>query len=260
MKTHVFIDARKQLSAMVHNYGNVSAGTPVVILFHGFTADKIGPNQLILNVAKAIEYSGKVAVRFDFAGSGESQEDFAKDTIVSGWQADAKSVVTWVKQQPDFAGSPILLFGHSLGGLVALTYPDDPAIVGRIAVSAVVYPVETFSAEALLGAALWEKAMAGETIANFVNKGFALNDGIFVKDLINGNYQPIDDAEKLTTPLLIVHGSEDCIVPPRGSDDLHRRYKGKVTLKKLAGADHLYTGRHADVQAVVLDWLRQWDK
>ena len=259
MKTHVFIEGRKQLSAMVHNYGNVPAGTPVVILFHGFTADKIGPNQLILNTAKAIEETGKVAIRFDFAGSGESPDEFAKDTTVSGWQADAKSVVAWVKNQPEFAGAPIILFGHSLGGLIALTYPDDPAIVGRIAVSAVVYPVETFSAEELLGAKLWAKAMAGESIANFVNKGFALNDGIFVNDMINGNYKPIADAEKLTTPLLIVHGTEDGIVPPKGSEELHQRYKGKVTYKKLAGADHLYTGRHADIKSIVLDWLRQWD-
>jgi uncharacterized protein len=260
MKTHVFIEGRKQLSAMIHNYGTVPAGTPVVILFHGFTGDKIGPNQFILNMGKAIEDAGKVAVRFDFAGSGESQGEFAKDTTVSGWQADAKTVVAWVKKQPEFAGSPIILFGHSLGGLIALTYPDDPAIAGRMALSAAVYPTETFRSEGILGAALWEKAAAGETIANFFNKGFSLNKGIFVNDMIKGNYQPIADAEQLTTPLLIVHGSADCAVPPRGSDELARRYKGKVTFKKLEAADHVYTGRHADVQSVITDWLRQWDK
>ena len=260
MKTHVFIEARKQLSAMVHNYGNVPAGTPVVVLFHGFTGDKIGPNQFILNMGNAIEEAGKIAVRFDFAGSGESQGEFAKDTTVSGWQDDAKNIVEWVKRQPEFAGAPIILFGHSLGGLIALTYPDDPAIVGRMALSAAVYPVETFSSESILGKALWDKAVAGKTIANFFNKGFALHDGIFVNDMIKGNYQPIDAAEKLTTPLLIVHGTEDAAVPPRGSDELRRRYKGKVDYVKLAGADHVYTGRHAEVQSILVNWLQQWDK
>jgi Hydrolases of the alpha/beta superfamily len=260
MKTHVFINGRKQLSAMIHNYGNVPVGTPVVILFHGFTGDKIGPNQFILNMAKAIEAAGKIAVRFDFAGSGESEGVFAEDTTVSGWQEDAKTVVTWVKEQPEFANAPIILFGHSLGGLIALTYPNDPAIAGRMALSAAVYPVETFSSDGILGPELWGKAVAGKTIANFFNKGFSLNDGIFVNDLINGDYKPLEMAEGLMTPLLVVHGAEDCVVPPRGSDELCRRYKGEVTLRKLDGADHVYTGRHEDVQAAIVDWLHKWDK
>jgi fermentation-respiration switch protein FrsA (DUF1100 family) len=260
MKTHVFIEGRKQLSAMIHNYRSVPAGTPVVILFHGFTGDKIGPNQFILNMAKAIETVGKVAVRYDFAGSGESEGEFAEDTTVSGWQEDAKIVVSWVKKQPEFAGAPIILFGHSLGGLIALTYPDDPAIAGRMALSAVVYPVETFSAEGIFGPGLWKKAVAGQTIANFFNKGFSLKDGIFAEDLIKGNYKPLDLAEKLTTPLLIVHGTEDCVVPPRGSEELYRRYKGKATFRKIEDADHVFTGRHHDVQSAIVDWLHNWDK
>lgn len=260
MKTHVFIEGRKQLSAMVHNYGNVPAGTPVVVLFHGFTGDKIGPNQFILNMAKAIEAAGKIAVRFDFAGSGESDGLFAKDTTISGWQDDAITVVSWVKRQPEFSGAPIILFGHSLGGLICLTYPDDPAVRGRMALSAAVYPEETFRSEGILGPELWSKAAAGKTISNFFNKGFSLYDGIFVNDLINGNYKPLEMAEQLTTPLLIVHGTNDCAVPPIGSDELSRRYKGKVTFHKLDGADHVYTGRHEDVQSIIVEWLHKFDK
>lgn len=260
MKTHVFIEGRKQLSAMIHNYGNVPNKTPIVILCHGFTGDKIGPNQFILNMGNAIEQAGKVAIRFDFSGSGESQGTFAQDTTVSGWQEDVASVVLWVKKQPEFFGAPIILFGHSLGGLIALTYPNDPAIAGRMALSAAVYPVKTFSSEGILGAELWRKAVAGETIANFFNKGFSLNDGIFVNDLIKGNYQPLELAEKLTTPLLIIHGTADCAVPLCGSEELSRRYKGKTTFRKLEGADHVYTGRHSDVQSIIVNWLHQWDE
>ncbi|MEN6414552.1 MAG: alpha/beta fold hydrolase [Veillonellales bacterium] len=260
MKTHVFIEGRQQLSAMIHNYGNVPAGTPLVIFCHGFTGDKIGSNQLMLHIAQAIEADGKIAVRFDFAGSGESGGEFAEDTRVSGWQEDLQSVVSWVKNQPEFIGAPIFLLGHSLGGLVALTYPDDAAIAGRMALSAVVYPVETFSAEEIFGKGLWEKAAAGETIANFFNKGFSLNNGIFANDLIKGKYKPLEAAEKLTTPLLIIHGTADCVVPLGGSEELYRRYKGKKIFHKLDGADHVFSGRHADVQTVIVDWLHKWEK
>lgn len=260
MKTHVFIDGRKQLSAMIHNFQTVPVGTAVVILCHGFTGDKIGANQFMLNIGKAIEAAGKIAVRFDFAGSGESQGEFAEDTKASGWQHDLKSVVSWVKKQPEFAGSPIFLLGHSLGGLIALTYPDDPAINGRIAIAPVVYPVETFRSEGILGPEFWEKAAAGETIANFFNKGFSLHNGIFVNDLISGNYNPLEDAEKLTAPLLIIHGTADLAVPTAGSEELYQRYKGEAMFHRLEGADHVFTGRHADVQSGIINWLKKWER
>jgi alpha-beta hydrolase superfamily lysophospholipase len=260
MKTHVFIEGRKKLSAMIHNYRNVPAVTPVVVLCHGFTGDKIGSNQLMLDIGKAIEAEGKVAVRFDFAGSGESEGEFAEDTRVSGWQEDLQSVVSWVKSQPEFTGAPIFLLGHSLGGLVVLTHPCDTAIAGRIALSAVVYPVKTFSAEGILGPGLWDKAVAGKTIANFFNKGFSLNNGIFANDLIKGKYKPLEAAEKITTPLLIIHGTADCVVPLRGSEELYHRHKGEKILHKLDGVDHVFTGHHAAIQNMIVDWLHKWDK
>jgi uncharacterized protein len=87
-----------------------------------------------------------------------------------------------------------------------------------------------------------------------------LHNGIFANDLINGNYKPLEAAEKLTTPLLIIHGTLDCAVPPAGSEELYRRYKGEALIYRLDGADHVFTGRHADVQSIIVNWLRKWDK
>jgi Dipeptidyl aminopeptidases/acylaminoacyl-peptidases len=255
VKEHRFVQGRKKLSVMVHNLNLASAASPVVVFCHGFTGDKIGPNQLLLNLALALDEAGKTVVRFDFAGSGESEGVFAEDTTVSGWLEDLRTIIAWIKSAPEFAGAPIVLAGHSLGGLLTLIYPDDAAIIKRIAMAAVVHPLATFAAEGLLGPDRWQRAAAGETVANFLNKGFALKDGIFVNDLIRNDYQPLKAAAALSTPLLIIHGSADCVVPFAGSEELFQLYKGKKRFHRLAGVDHVFAGNHGVVQSLLVDWL-----
>lgn len=260
MKEHVFIKGRKALSAMIHNYRKEPDGTPIVILCHGFTGDKIGPNQLILHFAQAIEDAGYIAIRFDFAGSGESYGVFDVDTTVTGWKQDLDTVVSWVKSRPEFKGSPIILLGHSLGGCVALSYPNDPAIKGRIALSSAVHPLETFSAPGIFGKELWDKAVSGKTISNFFNKAFTLKDGIFAKDLIEGNHKPLEVAKTYSTPLLIVHGTKDMAVPFSGSEDLYKMYKGEKTFNRLEGIDHIYINKHDMVSSLIIEWLNKYFK
>ncbi len=258
LKKHFFVKGRKELSVMVHNYREKADGTPIVILCHGFTGDKIGPNQLILNLAKGIEAAGYIAIRFDFAGSGESYGEFSKDTTISGWQQDLDTIVSWVKNSPEFSGSPIILCGHSLGGLIALSYPKDDAIKGRMALSSVVHPVETFSAEGIFGKELWDKAVSGKTISNFFNKAFTLDDGIFVADMLHGNYKPLEVTDTYSTPLLIIHGTEDCAVPISGSEELYKRYKGEKVFHKLKGIDHIYINKHHIIQSLIVEWLKKY--
>jgi uncharacterized protein len=255
MKEHRFVRGRKELSVMVHNLSQAAADLPVFIMCHGFTGDKIGANQLHLNVALGLERAGKVVVRFDFAGSGESEGVFAEDTTVIGWLEDLRTIVEWVKGNPEFKGAPIVLSGHSLGGMLVIIYPKDNAITERITLAPVVRPIGNF--KVILGPALWEKAAGGETIANFYNKGFELKDGILVKDLIRNDYQPLKAAAELKTPLLIIHGDADCAVPVEGSEELYRIYRGKKQFHRLEGADHVFTGRHTKVHSLIADWLNR---
>ncbi len=124
MKDYAWIPSRNQrLSAMVHLPESFSEGTPLVVCCHGFTGDKVGYNQLTLNLAKSLEKLAYGVLRFDYLGSGDSDGDFATDTFVAGWQEDLTNVLSWVKAQPKLNASPIVLYGHSLGGLVVLSAP-----------------------------------------------------------------------------------------------------------------------------------------
>src|ERR1700737_4360766 len=49
---------------------------PAVILFHGFTGNKLEPHRLFLKISRALEQLGFACFRFDFLGSGESDGNF----------------------------------------------------------------------------------------------------------------------------------------------------------------------------------------
>lgn len=254
MKTHHWVESRNyRLSVIEHKPEKIETGVPLIICCHGFTGDKIGANQLMLNMGKALERAGIPAVRFDYAGSGESEGEFAEDTVVKAWQQDLRSILDWVKTQPGIASLPIYLLGHSLGGLIVLT-ADYPEIAGRIALAPVIHPISNFR-DIILGEELWGRSLDGQTIANFIGKGFSLGPE-FIQDLLAENYAPLKAVRSYRTPLLIVHGDNDAIVPIDGSRELNEVYAGEKRFEILP-ADHVFSGQHKLLQKVVVDWLLQ---
>lgn len=253
MKEHLWISSRKKrLSAMIHLPETFKAGTPVVICCHGFTGNKVGYNHLTVNLANFLEQLGYGVLRFDFLGSGDSDGDFSTDTIVSGWQEDLYNVLQWVKRQAEFSASPILLYGHSLGGLVVLTYPDDHRIAARLLFAPVTDPIHNFR-DIILGQEFWNKSLAGEKIENFYDRGFTL-ESQFAQDLNEKNYKPIEAAAKLPTPLLLVHGTADQVVPIQGSRELHQQYQGAKEFV-VTDFDHGAVGAQGKLQKIIGDWL-----
>lgn len=254
MKDHQWIPSRGQrLSAMVHLPDQGKVKDPVIVMCHGFTGDKIGMNQMNARLAAALESAGYAVIRFDFLGSGDSDGEFATDTIVAGWLTDTANVMQWVSEQPEFSSLPIVLYGHSLGGLIALCHKDEGArVAARIAFAPVVDAVENLRTS-ILGQDLWQKSFRGETIANFYGKAYSLRSQ-FVHDLAENRYDPLHDAAVLTTPLLIVHGTSDVAVPIEGSHILFERYNGPKEMKVLE-IDHVAAGQLGPWIAAIIEWL-----
>jgi len=256
VKNFVWIPSRnKRLSSMVHLPAEFHSGTPLIVCCHGFTGDKVGYNQLTLNLAKYLAKSNYGVVRFDFLGSGDSDGDFSTDTLVTGWQEDLENVLLWVKNQAKFADSPIILYGHSLGGLVTLMHPNYPhSVVARIVFAPVTRAITNFR-DIILGPELWEKSLAGESIANFFERGFRLNSQ-FTQELIQKDFQPIEAAAKLSTSILVVHGTKDIVVPIEGSRALYDQYQGDKEFIELA-VDHGAVGGQEQLYPAIGDWLKK---
>ncbi|CUH97009.1 hypothetical protein P22_3135 [Propionispora sp. 2/2-37] len=250
MKEHIWIPSRNQrISAMLHLPDNFRAGTPLLVLCHGFTGNKVGYNHLTLNLAVFLERRGYGVLRFDYVGSGDSDGDFSVDTSVTGWREDLNNVLHWVGGQKQFAASPVILYGHSLGGLVVLTHKDTAKrVAARIVFAPVTKPVENFR-DIIIGRELWQKSLKGHRIENFFDKGFTLYSQ-FVKDLVKHAYDPIGTASTHTTPLLIIHGMADTVVPLAGSQELYEQYRAEKELV-IADFDHGALGKQDEFQNII---------
>lgn len=254
MKEHVWIESQgRRLSAMIH----IPAGAekpPVVIFCHGFTGEKVGGNQFLLQVANAVEAAGFAVVRFDFAGSGESEGSFAEDTTISGWLADLRHVVAWTKRQPAFRDSPLFLLGHSLGGCIVLLHEaQEHPVAGRIALAPVVFPEANFR-DIILGRELWEASASGETISHFYGKGFSLKPA-FVRDLTERQHAPLLACKGYSEPILLVHGSADPAVPAEGSRQFFEQYAGPKEYVLIEDADHSFSRHVPQVREKLTAWL-----
>lgn len=254
MREHIWVNSRnKRLSVMVDTPPTFIAGRPVVVFCHGFTGDKIGNNQLTKNLGNFIKNIGYGAVRFDYAGSGDSEGEFAEDTSVIGWRQDLESILTWVHGQEIFKSSPIILYGHSLGGLIVLTHPaTDKRIIGRVLFAPVTQAVENFR-ETIFGQDLWQQALQGESIENFYGRALTLHSQ-FVADLINNQYRPIENLQNTEQPLLFIHGTADDVVPLTGTRAVYAAYNGIKELV-ITDFDHVAARQQEELQQIIGKWL-----
>lgn len=94
------------------------AGDPkgVVVLCHGLTGDRVGPQRLLLTLAEGLADAGYVCLRFDFRGSGDSSGRFF-DTSFVEMDKDIDTVVSWAGER--YHSLPLVVAGVSLGGVSA---------------------------------------------------------------------------------------------------------------------------------------------
>jgi pimeloyl-ACP methyl ester carboxylesterase len=102
---------------------------PTVLFLPGYASDMGGTKALALE-AWAKE-SGRAFVRFDYGGCGQSEGDFAEQTLAD-WRDDALAMIDGATQ------GPVVLVGSSMGGwlmlLAALRRPDR--VAGLVGIAA----------------------------------------------------------------------------------------------------------------------------
>jgi alpha/beta superfamily hydrolase len=95
------------LASVLHR----APGQRLVILCHGFTGTKVESGRLFVQAARALQKAGLNALRFDFAGSGESSGDFSQMTPNSQIR-DALDVLAWGQRRY----KKVAFLGLSFGG------------------------------------------------------------------------------------------------------------------------------------------------
>jgi fermentation-respiration switch protein FrsA (DUF1100 family) len=61
--------------------------------------------------------------------------------------------------------------------------------------------------------------------------------------------------EAMAKPLLLIHGSEDQVLPPLASDDVYQRAQEPKRLVMVEGADHGFAGHGEELAALLYDYI-----
>lgn len=192
----------------------------VLLYFHG-NRGNISHN---LGNAQLLNQLGFSIFMFDYRGYGQSEGKFPTEAEV---YRDAQAAWNYLTLERDIPAKQIYLYGHSLGGAIAI----DLAI--RQPETAGVMVDNTFTS--MRDMALYQPVYR-----------------FFPADLIlNQRFDTLSKLKLLRVPLLLLHGTEDRLVPPTMSQVL---YESATVPKKIFLVPY---GGHNNLLAVMGDELKR---
>jgi pimeloyl-ACP methyl ester carboxylesterase len=232
----------KTIAGVLHHPAVQPCGA--VILCHGMESSK--NSEKIVYLGRVLAKRGFLTLRFDFAYVGESSEKF-EDITYSGEVDDLRAACSFIR---DRSSGRIGILGSSMGGTVALLFAaEDPDIAALVTISAPVHP-EAFPRRVLSPDALQKWRDRGFTVYNRQRLNLALLD-----DLESINV--VESARKIASPVLIIHGDKDDVVPVEEARELNASISGEKKLLILKGTDHRLSNPLTMQQALTeaVDWL-----
>jgi pimeloyl-ACP methyl ester carboxylesterase len=212
----------------------------VVVLGHGVTGNKDRP--LLVAIAEGLAKKGWPCIRFSFSGNGDSEGEFEHSNITKEVD-DLKSILNSVPQEKRIA-----YVGHSMG-----------AAVGVKAASGGMWIQCLISLAGMVDTAGFVKREFGDVVPG---KGFMWDEENcplsenYVNDL-NEISSILPDAATVACPWLLIHGTEDDVVPV---EDSRRAFEAACCDKKLIeipGAGHSFD---SETYALVVDGIDLWLK
>lgn len=251
------------------------AGQPrgIVFISHGL-GEHSGRYQ---HVAEALTEAGFVCYGIDHIGHGLS--DGTRAYVSDGWLPVRDLDQLYHIARMDYPEQPALLFGHSMGSLIALGFElRFPGRLRGIALTGAATNVEDAHPAWLVSLCLW----AAQYIPR-LRLSPPTSLAVLTADaemLRNWRDDPLVDkgmwrvgtsaalarlareirrrAGEIETPLLLLHGSDDHLVPASGSTFLAENTGAKdVTIKIYDGLRHELVNEteRAAIIALIRDWL-----
>lgn len=211
----------------------------IVVLGHGVTGNKDRP--FLVALAEALEAAGQNVLRFSFAGNGDSEGRFVDATITKEVD-DLGSVLDALD------GYSICYAGHSMGGAVGvLRASTDGRIKALISLAGMVdtkgFAEREFGEETPDEGTMWDDPECPLSSAY-------MNDLTAIDTVV-------ERATQIAVPWLLVHGTEDDVVPIEDSQAIFEKANDPKELATLQDADHVFNDdATAEMIAVVVPWIQ----
>lgn len=242
----------EKISGVIHVPDKIPA--PTVVFCHGFTGHKIEDHRLFVRAARRISREGIVVVRFDFRGSGESEGEFENMTI-SSEISDLNAVLNFLMDRNEVLHDKIGVVGLSLGGVISILTSAQNQVVKAVC---------TWSspAELKLVSTNIEKSFgtsSGKSEKDYIDlpTGYRVGKNFFIDAL---KHDILGSCTKISPrPILIIHGSEDPVVPVQHAQMLYDKAGEPKKLVTIDGAGHTFSRRDLEdkVIEITLEWLKE---
>jgi alpha-beta hydrolase superfamily lysophospholipase len=209
----------------------VSSPRAVVCLLHG-----LGEHTLrYLNVAEAFTKAGFVLFGADLRGHGRSGGRRGHFPSIEAVLQDIDILLLQAKKR--YPGLPLILYGHSLGGILVLYYglkhkPDVKCVISTslgFHTALEKQPIKIMAVK-VLGSLIPSISLPSGLDANAISHDLEVvklykNDPLvhnkislgFGKIMIDVNQWTLEHAVEFSLPLLLLHGKDDSISYPSGS-------------------------------------------
>ncbi len=211
----------------------------IVIIGHGVTGNKDRP--FVTALAEGLEMAGIPTLRMSFAGNGDSGGEFA-DCTISKETDDLGSVIDMVGKRK------ICYVGHSMGGAVGVRRAASDSRIGAlVSLAGMVHTEEfarrEFGEEIPDAGCMWEEQSCPLS-STFMNDMAAI-------------HSVVELGAEITMPWLLVHGTEDDVVPIGDSRDIIAKANSLPEFIEIDGANHVFSD---DALPVMVDKVVGWLK
>jgi alpha-beta hydrolase superfamily lysophospholipase len=230
----------------------------LIVTLQGIACESVDHDGAFAGAIAEWTQAGHDTLRFDKRGVGDSEGGPCPTTDFTTELRDARAVVAHARDQAAARGVPLVLFGHSVGGIIA------PLLACDIAPAAVIVygtPVLPWLA-CLKDSTRRQLALRGAPEAEIASRVAAL-DELKQRGELNGRsaayHAQLDEVDiatawrGVTAPVLVVRGEHDWVVDADDQARIATLAEGPTEIVDLAGLDHLL-GWHPDRDASLRDY------
>ncbi|MDP2023694.1 MAG: alpha/beta fold hydrolase [Hydrogenophaga sp.] len=189
---------------LAHENFSTRADAPVLLYLHGARFNVTGSAFR----ARRMQELGFSVLAIDYRGFGKSSSGLPSETMA---YEDARAAWDWLGQQ--YPGRPRYIFGHSLGGAIAIELA----------------------------------AQVGDEAGTLVEGGFTSIPDVVstfkwgwlpVGPLITQRFEAVKRVSAIGSPLLVVHGGEDRLIQPELGRRLFEAATGPKAFVLVEGGSH----------------------
>jgi len=265
------IKAKDGLKLYAKCWAPVVEPKAVVCLLHGL-GEHCGRYP---HVAEALTEAGYAVLTFDLRGHGQSGGPRGHTPSSEAFLDDIDYLLAEAEKR--YPGKPHFLYGHSLGGLLALFYSlrHKPQVAGVVSTGPGLRSPLIEQKLKVTFAKLMATVLPTMTVATGLDASSLSHDPQVVQayrndplvhdkaslamtsSSIRAIEWTMEHAKEFELPLLLMHGTADQLTYPSGSQEFAKRVSGNCTLRLWEGLYHeIHNEPEKDqVIAKIIQWL-----